>query len=210
MARPVAVGSEMVELLDSDRALKAFKAHAKRPEVGKLKEHVTKRGYVLLDKPEDAFSIKSTVKATGAVRPPAGTSGKQIQTVEFELLGMSTIKDKKDHGAVASSIIRAGDNELVYDFVLEAPGMDFRKAKEFALHDGKVVDANSWWSAWVGCLRGRCASTCLTSLGACSGTWAAYFWCVAAACGGCVLRCAACAGCDCSWWCRWASGCCDR
>jgi hypothetical protein len=74
-----------------------------------------------------------------------------------------------------------------------------------------LVVANSWGSAWSGCLHSQCANTCLSSLTQCSfGSWAGYFWCVAARCGGCVLRCAACATCDCRWWCRWAVRCCDR
>ena len=174
-----------------------------------MRTHLTERGYKLLDTAEGAFSIKSTIKASGGMLPPRGEKGKAVETVEFELVGMSATKGK-DQGAVVTSVVRAGDNEVVYHFVLEAPGGDFRKAREFAVEDGKVVAAHSWWTAWVGCLRNRCASTCLSALGSCSGTWSAYFWCVAARCGGCVLRCAACSTCDCRWWCRWATGCCDR
>jgi len=215
MARPPAIASESVELLDQDRAFKSFQAQSDRPELNVMTDHLASRGYVLLEKPEEAFCIKSKITATEGMRPPRGERAEAVKTVEFELVGMSTQKDDQDQGdqdqgAVVTSIVRAGDNVITYDFILEAPGGDFRRASEFAVEDGKLVVANSWWSAWGGCLRSRCANTCLSSLTQCSGSWSTYFWCVAARCGGCVLRCAACSTCDCRWYCRWATGCCDR
>jgi hypothetical protein len=71
--------------------------------------------------------------------------------------------------------------------------------------------AGTFWQRFVTCLRGGCAGTCLGSIGTCAGKgggWAAVLACIAVACGGCALRCSACAACDCSWWCRWAAGCC--
>jgi len=209
--RPAAIENETVELLDPKAAHDAYRARAKdRKEVGKLSDEVKQRGYSAKDEPEGAFGIRVKARATKDVRPTSASAaaGEAVRTVEFELLGLSASKSGAE-AAVATCVVKAGRQELVYDFLLEAPGGDFSRAREWTILDGKVVEAHSWWSAWVGCLQRSCASTCLTSLFACTGTWAAYFWCVAAACGGCVLRCSACATCDCSWWCRWAAGCCD-
>jgi|SRR5215207_267195 len=212
--RPPAVENETVELLDSKAAHDAFRARAKdRREVGKLSDEAKQRGYTAEDTPEGAFGVRVKVRATKDVRPTSASAAAAaekdaVRTVEFELLGQSASKSGGE-AAVATCVVKSGRNELVYDFLLEAPDGDFRRAREYTLLDGELVEAHSWWSAWVGCLQRSCVSTCLTSLWACGGTWAAYFWCVAAACGGCVLRCSACATCDCSWWCRWAAGCCD-
>jgi hypothetical protein len=209
-ARPPAIETETVELLDPQAASEAFRARAKaRPQLRKLSDEAKKRGYTPHEQAEEAFGIRVKTRATGNVRPPSALGAKAVRTVEFELVGQSASKSGAE-GAIATCVVKAGSNETAYDFLLEAPDGDFQRAQEFTLENNKVIEAHSWWSAWVGCLRSRCASTCLSSLFTCSGTWAAYFWCVAAACGGCVLRCSACATCDCSWWCRWAAGCCDR
>jgi hypothetical protein len=133
------------------------------------------------------------------------------KTATFELTLQSYKKPgSKDAAAVGVVSVKSGRNSLAYRFVLVAPGGDFEKAVEFKVgRANKVVMANSWWSCWKSCLRNRCSSACLGALATCSGSWAAYFWCVVARCGGCVLGCSACCGCDCSWWCRWAVRCCN-
>ena len=212
MARPreIAITSEAVEILDDKAAHDRFKRHlSSRPNLKKLQEEAQRRGFQPLDTAEESFAIRVTAKASGQVRPKPGARGKGVQAVEFELVGQS-FSNGNDQAAVLTTTIKAGDQEETYEAFLEAPGGDFRRAREYTMEGAKVVETQSWWTAWVGCLRGRCASTCLSALVRCSGTWTAYFWCVVARCGGCVLRCAACATCDCSWWCRWAAGCCDR
>lgn len=209
-ARPAAIESETLELVEPRAASEAFKKRVNdRSELRRLHEEAKSRGYTPSDDEDEAFGIRVRVQATKDVQPPSpSAAGGAVRNVEIELVGVSASKSGAE-GAVATCVVKAGKNEQVYDFLLEAPGGDFARAREFTVRDGEVVDAHSWWSAWVGCLQRSCLSTCLSSLVACSGTWAAYFWCVAAACGGCVLRCAGCATCDCSWWCRWAAGCCD-
>ncbi|SRR6266511_2362075 len=210
MARPVAITSEVVEIIDDKAAHDQFKKHLQgRPKLKKLQEEATRRGYQAHDQPEETFGIRVKTRANQDVRPKAGIRGKPVREIEFELVGQSISKGD-DQGAVATTTIRAGDQEETYEMLLEAPRGNFSQAREFTIERDKVVEANSWWSAWVGCLRSNCASACLNALFSCSGTWTAYFWCVVARCGGCVLRCAACSTCDCSWWCRWAAGCCDR
>lgn len=69
--------------------------------------------------------------------------------------------------------------------------------------------AGTFWQRFVTCLRGSCAEACLQALATCPRTsWVVFLGCMAVRCGGCALRCSACAACDCSWWCRWAAGCC--
>jgi hypothetical protein len=211
MARPVVTLKETVEIIDHPAAHKRFKDQLTgRPDLKKLHDEARKRGYQPKDTAEETFAFRITSKASGGIRPPAAfAGGKPVQELEVELVGQSMTKGR-NQGAVATCTVKGGGNVETYDLLLEAPGGNFEKAQEWTIEQGKVVEAHSWWSAWVGCLYSRCASTCLSALWQCAGTWTAYFWCVVARCGGCVLRCAACATCDCSWWCRWAAGCCDR
>ncbi len=208
-ARRAALVEDTTELLDPKRAHEAFRNRAKnRPQLQKLSDEAKNRGYRSQDTADQSIGIRMRSHASADINPTGPARGPGIRTVEFELVGQSVSKEGAE-GAIATAVIKAGNNQLAYDILLEAPGGDFQHAREFTIVGDEVVPANSWWSAWRGCLTRTCASTCLTSLFTCSGTWAAYFWCVAATCGGCVLKCAGCASCDCSWWCRWAAGCCD-
>jgi hypothetical protein len=210
MARQVVLKRETTEIIDHPAAQRRFKEHlTNRPDLKKLQDEAKKRGFQPKDTAQETFAFRLTAEATGPVRAPARLRGEPVQDLEVELVGQSVTKGR-NQGAVVTCTVKAGGNEETYDFYLEAPNGQFERASEWAIEDGKVVEASSWWSAWVGCLRSKCASSCLSALWQCTGTWTAYFWCVVAKCGGCVTRCAACSSCDCSWWCRWAAGCCDR
>jgi hypothetical protein len=208
--RPISVVSEAVEVVDRGAAQSQFRRHLQdRPHMRLLHEEAQRRGYQPQDRPEESFSIRVRSRASDDVRPPRGGPGQPVREVEFELVGQSVSKADAE-GAVATITIRGGGNYTEHSILLEAERGNFLQARESTIENDQVVESHSWWSAWTGCLYRDCASTCLNSLWACSGTWAAYFWCVAAACGGCVLKCSACATCDCSWWCRWAAGCCSQ
>lgn len=208
--RDVSVVSQTAEIMDHKAAQDQFKAHLRdRPDLKKLQKEAERRGYKAQDRPEETFGIRLKAKASAGVRPIRGATGAAVREVQFELAGQSVSK-RGSEGAVVVCTIRAGDQEETYDMLLEAPGGNFQQAREYTVEKGRVVEAHSWWSAWVGCLHRDCASVCLNALSSCKGTWAAYFWCVVARCGGCVLKCAGCATCDCRWWCRWAVGCCSQ
>jgi hypothetical protein len=208
--RPVAVVSENVQVLDHQAAHDQFKKHLdSRPKLKKLHDEAQKRGYKPRDEPDQTFAVRVTAKASGDVHSTTAAGADAVQDVEFELVGQSVSKEDAE-GAVATATIRGGGNEQTYEMLLEAPGGNFRQTREYKIDNDQVVEAHSWWSAWTGCLSRDCASTCLNSLWACTGTWTAYLWCVTAACGGCVAKCTGCATCDCSWWCRWAAGCCSQ
>ena len=214
MARPrdtsAAIESDTTEVLDKKAAHGEFKKRLKeRGGLKKLQDEAKGRGYEIRDDPEETFAVRVKTRASGDVRPPRGRPGEAVREVEFELVGQSVTKADSE-GGVAACTVRAGNNEETYEFFVEAPGGDFSRAREFAVEDNEIVDANSWWTAWTGCLGRDCASTCLNSLTSCSGTWTAYLWCIVAACGPCVLKCTGCATCNCGWWCRWAAGCCSQ
>jgi len=82
---------------------------------------------------------------------------------------------------------------------------------KMAVENGSVADlaAGNIFTRFITCIRRSCASVCLGSLTACAGVFPVYLKCVAVACGGCALKCGACAACDCGFWCKWAVGCCN-
>jgi hypothetical protein len=132
--------------------------------------------------------------------------GKDGKTVDFELdveqFEKPGMMDKASLGMVT---IASGENRASYKFALIAPDGNFDRVVEFTVDpQNKTVRASSWWTEFVDCLRRRCASSCASALGICGWNW----WCIISRCFGCGLRCAACATCDCRWWCRWAVGCC--
>jgi hypothetical protein len=206
----MAITSEVVEVIDERTAHERFKKQLQdRPHLKTLHEEAKKRGYQIHDEPGETFAIRVRTKANRELPPRAGVAGSPVGDIEFELVGQSISKGGAQ-GALATSTIRGGGHEETYEMLLEAPQGNFRQTREFTIQHEKIVETHSWWSAWVGCLRNSCSSTCLNALWQCTGTWTAYFWCVVGRCGGCVVKCAACSTCDCSWWCRWAVGCCDR
>ena len=216
MARQAMAVHESMEILDHPMAQEQFAEQLQRlPNLGALHDEAKNRGFADVSTPEESFAIRLTSRASaGGILPPPGLGimAAPVQSVDFSLVGRSLTRGN-DQGAVATMSVSAsgphGGEQVSYSMLLEAPSGHFDRAKEWTIDNGRVVEAHSWWSAWNGCLHSKCASTCLSSLWQCTGTWSAYFWCVAAKCGGCVVKCAACATCDCRWWCRWAAGCCD-
>ncbi|MBI4716518.1 MAG: hypothetical protein HY763_01825 [Planctomycetes bacterium] len=117
----------------------------------------------------------------------------------------------RDAAAVGTVTVKADQETETYRFSLVAPDGDFDRMVEHTVDkNNKVRPAHSWFSCIKNCFKKKCVGACLTALTTCSGTVAAYFWCVVARCGGCGLGCLGCCACDCRWWCKWAIGCCDR
>jgi len=127
-----------------------------------------------------------------------------------------TKQGSADPAAVGTITVTARGRSDTYSFSVVAPGGKFENAIESRVDKKRlnVLRANSFWSCFVGRVRSKCATTCITALGTClttaGGTWVAYLGCLAASCGVCAAKAFGCCGCDCSWWCRWAVGCCDR
>lgn len=110
--------------------------------------------------------------------------------------------------------------------VIEVPGTDYRHMDVFVLEatDGDLLHANElvpvsadrleerdgWWDRVIRCLGRDCGGVCLGAAVSCPKVnWAAFLICLAGRCGVCVIKCGACATCDCTWWCKWAAGCCE-
>jgi hypothetical protein len=132
------------------------------------------------------------------------------RTLSFDF-HMETYKRGSDQGCVITQTLHGSkrDETTTYRSFLVAPKGNYQRVSEFyADTNNKVRLAHSKWSAFGKCVKGRCVGPCIAALAACTGSFWAYVACVAIACGGCMAGCAACALCGCSWWCKWAVGCC--
>jgi hypothetical protein len=209
----VEITLEQTEILDEAAAGRGLQASMDLPRgrLKKLQDEAQKRGYRASNKPRSSVGLRQRFRAARPVRPPAGEQGAPVQELQYEM-SLRTLEkpNSQDQAAIATVTVTAGQNTEQYDLLLEAPGGNFAQAQEFKVENDQVVPAQSWWTAARSCVTRSCTSVCVGSLVTCSGTWAAYLICVAAACGGCWVKCAACATCNCKWWCRWATGCCRQ
>lgn len=158
---------------------------------------------------ERGFNAKTGAGATLGKREIL--RGKNEQGQEVEVVQTMKVKDyvkknSKDSAAIAEVEISSQGEKRTYTFILEAQGGDINNVKEMKVsEEGKVQSANSFWS----CVYRRCP--CMAAFYSCwNGSWVDYFSCIWRNCGlSCWTSASACCSCDCSWWCRWAVGCCD-
>lgn len=182
-----ALSREFSKLLKVDNEIKALDAH------------LTSKGFVAQKGAKNFWGVRETYQQEGK---------KVVYIVRIQDY---TKRGSKDVAAIGQVTVTAGDRSETYSFYLDAPEGNFEKAIEYRIDKKlKILQANSWWSCVKNYLKKKCIAVCVGALVSCSGTWAAYLGCVAAACGGCFVAASACCGCDCSWWCKWAAGCCDR
>jgi hypothetical protein len=171
-------------------------------EIKALDVHLKSKGFVAQKEAKNLYGIRETYEKEGQ---------KVIYTVRLQDY---TKKGSKDAAAIGQVTVTAGKRTQTYSFYLFAPNGNFEAMEEFQIDKRlNILKANSWWSCVKSYIRKKCASTCLDALVSCApaaATVVGYVACVAVKCGGCALKSMVCCACDCSWWCRWAVGCCDR
>lgn len=156
----------------------------------------------------DGFTPHTGSKANWGMKSSWTTSAGETLTYEWHIMAL---RRGKDEAAVCTeSLVSSRREKEVYHSLLTAPNGNFTKASEhYATKSASIRLAHSKWTRFKACVKkSSCGSVCVAALTTCSGSWAAYLGCVAIACGGCMGKCAACALCNCRWWCKWAVGCC--
>ena len=192
LAKSVAV-SRLAGLIRSDEELQA------------LSKQLTGQGYKAQTSPAKHFGWDVTFQ-----RPDG-----QIAKVAL-LVQDYTKQGSKDTAAIGTITLTARKRSDTYSFSLIAPNGDFKNVIESRVDKKSlnVVKANSFWSCFVNRVRSKCAGICIAALGTClttaGGSWTSYLFCLASRCGLCAAKAFGCCLCDCSWWCSWAVGCCDR
>jgi hypothetical protein len=158
-----------------------------------------------------ALGYRVTVEAAREIMPPADAAeGSGVRSAIFEILLQGYTRGA-DQAAAGTATVTAGDYSASYDFLLEAPGGNPQRIIESTLRQGALVEADGFWDRFKACL-GGCGGTCLAAVPTClaaGGNIIAIVGCLAVQCGSCAAKCLACATCNCSWWCRWAAGCCE-
>jgi hypothetical protein len=204
--------AETIEILDPQRVLRDLRDRGSRDrQLRLLSDEAQRRGGRLIDDPRSVFGYRHTFESARPIQVPRGERGRYVTSAEFEILVEEYNNvESSDELAVGLATLRAGENSSTYPLLLEAPEGNFVLSEEYVVVGDTVEPTESWWTAFTGCLTRSCVTVCANSLVTCrKGTWIEYLGCVAWNCGGCWVKCAACATCDCSWWCRWAAGCCE-
>lgn len=163
----------------------------------------------------ETVGFASTTVLDGPLPVPAGVSADtEVTRLTHSFFARTfTGSDGQQVAACATALEVPGTDYRVVDaFVLEAHGTDLLNATELVVTSANVLEErDGWWDALTGCLGRDCGGVCLSAALSCPKVnWAAFLLCLAGRCGVCVVKCAACATCDCTWWCKWAAGCCDQ
>jgi hypothetical protein len=212
------VATDSYAILDAEGVRAEFSRHLNIPDVQQLQTHARNQGYELATGEETAIGLQQRWEAQTPVTPPRSASADRavsaaapVRSLESRVVIQSLTKrdSPRDQGAIVVATVSDGRNTFTQQVLLIAADGNFMGAREFQVQEGQLIETESWWSAIWACLLSKCGSVITGALVACSGTFIAYVGCVLAAAGGCGATCVACATCDCSWWCRWAAGCCD-
>ena len=187
----------------SDKALNASQVKAKFDELKASKnENASKKMSKSLEgkgfKAENGyFGNESTIEREGA------TLTNTIYVQDY--------KKGNTSGALGIVSITDGKNEESYTFSLEKKGNNFNDVEEYFVNEKlEVVKANSWYTCLSKALQAKCGSTLgLKLLTTCwVSSWTSFLNCIKSTmCGAMSITCCSC---DCSFWCKYAAGCCDR
>ncbi|MFF9158403.1 hypothetical protein ACF1AB_39965 [Streptomyces sp. NPDC014846] len=163
----------------------------------------------------ETVGFTSTTTLSSPMDPPEGvTTREQVEKVNNSFFARTFTGENGEQMAACATVIEVPGTSYkqVDAFVLEAHNGDLLDAKELVPTSSSVLEErDGWWDALTGCLGRDCGGVCLSAAMSCPKVnWAAFLICLAGRCGVCVVKCAACATCNCSWWCKWAAGCCDN
>ncbi|MGW1053141.1 hypothetical protein ACWDBD_02725 [Streptomyces sp. NPDC001118] len=157
----------------------------------------------------------STTNLSAPLPAPADVAAReQVTSVKSSFFARTFSGASGEQLAACATVLEAPGTTLkmVDAFVLEAHQGDLLDAKELVHASGyQLQERDGWWDALTGCLGRDCGGVCLSAALSCPKVdWASFLICLAGRCGVCVVKCAACATCNCTWWCKWAAGCCDN
>jgi hypothetical protein len=174
-------------------------------EVKTLAGHLNSKGFVAQRESRNFYGISETYKDA--------ISKKQV-TYKFQFQDFRN-PNSKDLIALCHLSASSGKEIETYTFYLIAPNGDFDQMQEYFIDKRlNILQANSWWSCTKKRISNKCPGACLTAFITCVPAGASsvvgYLVCVVSNCAGCLIKAGACCACDCRWYCKWATGCCDK
>lgn len=208
------VVSETTEIITGEHAAAQFaQLSQKNSDLSQLDAAVS---LLLGGTPDEEEAMPVGVHSTSVLNTPVQIAESKTETNTVESLFIMKAQSRGNtEVARCSTFLRGGTHQEGETFLLKATaGGYLDQVDEFVLSpqgDGRVMPRDGWWNRLTGCLsRESCGSTCLNAAITCPKvTWPAFLICLAGRCGGCIVKCAACATCDCGFWCKWATGCCN-
>ena len=117
------------------------------------------------------------------------------------------------NGALGVITVSDGTNQDSYMFSLESESGNYNDVTEHYVNEKQeIVKSNSWNSCLYKSILANCGTTtglkmwnyCMSFFS----SWTLFVNCIKQA--WCSIKAFACCSCDCSWWCKYAAGCCDR
>lgn len=197
----------VVKLRKDTVAGKFAKLNKVDKEIKALDQHLKRKGFRPQKEKRNFWGIK-------------GTYEDNDRKATFSVVIQDYTKPKSKDGAAIGQVTVAADGRSeVYSFDLIAPEGKVEKAKEYRVDKKlKVMEAESWWSCVQGELNRQCGSILVNCLrgaiaAAVAGgplSWATFLSWLAGCIGVPFAKIALCCGCNCSWWCSWAVGCCRQ
>ncbi|MFF9480631.1 hypothetical protein [Streptomyces sp. NPDC014733] len=222
MTNTPSVMESQLSVFSPDQARQEWnRVAAENPEVSRthsaLVDHLGLSSAAELSDPQH-FGTSGTFKLSSAVPVPqevANPPAQEVLTIESSLTVQShTAQDQQVAECVASLVGSPAGLRVDRVFTLSTTSDQFVSGvKEHVTgSSGQLVTVDGWWDALKSCLSSSdCGGQCITAALTCPpATWAVYLACLAGRCGLCVVKCAACATCDCTWWCRIGAGCCNN
>lgn len=174
-------------------------------EVKSLVDHLNKKGFFAQRNSKNFYGVAETYRDV--------ISKKQVR-YKFQFQDYIN-PDTKDLVALCHLSATSGKEIETYTFYLLAPGGNFDQMEEYMIDKRlNVQRANSWWSCTKKRVSKKCSGECVSAFITCVPAGASsvvgYLVCVAGNCTGCLIKAGACCACDCRWYCKWATGCCDK
>lgn len=174
-------------------------------EVKTLAGHLNSKGFVAQRDLKSFYGISETYKDA--------ISRKQVN-YKFQFQDYKN-PNSKDLIALCHLKAVSGKETETYTFYLIAPDGNFDEMQEYFIDKRlNILKANSWWGCTKKRISKKCPGECLSSFITCvpsgAGSVVGYLICVAGNCTSCLIKAGACCACDCRWYCKWATGCCDK
>lgn len=167
---------------------------------------------------QDPIGLRGSWVLNREVHPPRDPgqdrkSGPGVSEVKSALI-LNSMTNGNNLVAMCASVLRgdpAGE-ENAESFFLKTTAENFLDdVSEHTVTDGRLRERSGFWDELLDCLATNCGQACLSAAVSCrKSSWAEFLACLAGRCGLCVVKCHACAGCKCSYWCVPVAGCCGQ
>lgn len=217
MAGSPVTTSERLALITGDQAKSEWdRLNRSYSQLGQLREALPAiLGANLSEADEqDPIGLRGDWDLDREVYPAGGPeAGPGVNAVKSALI-VTSVNYGNNLVAMCASVLKGEPDgpEVVEAFTLQTSSSNFLDdVKEQGVSGGKLQPRSGFWDTLLDCLSRDCGQACLSAAVSCrKDNWADFLVCLAGRCGLCVVKCHACAGCKCAYWCVPVAGCCGQ